>query len=133
MARITGKFASLHLGAGLVKAIDLFDVAFEGVTEVVTASIKGDKFERVIPSHGSARITAQAYVTNFAFHLQDVHDSADDLELLDFRMDLVDGSALFTTVTGSGYVSRVTLSAPRGLVVQNFEMVVDGSYVVTVA
>jgi hypothetical protein len=96
------------------------------------ASIKGDKFERVVPSHNSATITAQAYVTTYAFVIAEIYDAVNSGEQLAFRMDLIDANTAYTQISGTGYLASGTLSAPRGLVVQDFEMMVDGEWTITV-
>lgn len=131
MARKTGKLASLYLGVAPTRVGELFDWTFETNTENLVASIKGDAFERFVPSHNSARITAQRYLNTSAIMTQEVRDAAFLGEQITFRLDLIDGSASFSQLAGTGYFSRGALTAPRGAVVEDFEIIVDGEWAVT--
>jgi hypothetical protein len=137
MARITGKLASLYLvtpiAGTLAKVGDIFDWTFDATWEMANASVKGDVYERFQPSHASARITAQRYV-NTGAEIMDAVTTADANTLADhyaFRLDLIDASSSFTQIAGTAYIARNALSAPRGVVVENFEMQVDGLWTAT--
>jgi hypothetical protein len=131
MARIVGKNAALYLGASPVKVGDIFDWTFEATVENVPCSIKMDAYERFIPSFGTARLTAQRYVNTRTLLLNETLDAISNAEQQTFRLDLVDASGSFSQISGTGYINRAALAAPRGMVVDDFELVVDGIWAIT--
>lgn len=131
MARKTGKFGALYLGASPVKQGDLFDWKFDPVNELGNVSTKGDAFDRFLPIAGSSKFTAQRYVNTTATFVHGVYDAAKNATLLTFRLDLIDNDNTLTQISGTGYVERGALAAPRGMVVDDFEIQCDGEYTIS--
>jgi len=131
VARITGKLAALFLGGPLARVGDLFDWTFETPSEILDCSIKGDFFTRVVPSHNTSRITAQRYVNTSAIMTKEVYDCVTLGEQLAFRLDLIAADNTFSQISGTGYFARATLTAPRGMIVDGFEIAVDGEWTIT--
>lgn len=132
MARITGKYGALYLGASPTKQADVFDWKFDATNDVADCSIKGDAFDRFVTIKGAAKFTCQRYVITFGTFAHAVWDAAKNGTLLTFRLDLIDNTATFTQISGTGFVESGSLNAPRGLVVDDFSIVVDGEYTITV-
>lgn len=131
MARITGKFGAVYIGAGPSKVLDVFDWVFENTTEILDCTIKGDFFSRNIASLGSARFTARRYTEIGGTFALLVQDAALNNTQLNFRLDLVDANGTFDQIQGRGHVTRGGLTAPRGPVEDSLEVVFDGEYVIS--
>jgi hypothetical protein len=131
MARRTGKLAALWLGAPLSKVGDLFEWSFEENGEMLNCSIKGDLYERFVASHGNARITAKRYLNTSGIRTAALIDAVNNNQQVAFRLDIVDADAGNSQLSGFAFMSRVTLTAPRGMVVEDFEMQVDGAWAIT--
>lgn len=131
MARITGVFGAVYLGAniaGLSKVADIYDWVFDTTAETLDASIKMDAFQRVVPSHGTARFTAKRRVEDPAVGVVETLDAALVAERLAARLDLVDASGSFHQIRGHGYFTSGGLTAPRDAVDDTFEFIFDGEY-----
>lgn len=133
MARYTGKSAALYVAnAGTFSAVaDIYD--WEISTEVVThdVSIKGDKWERQIPSHGRGRLTAKRYVQTTLVLAQNILAAIDSGTRIDWAVVAIDtGVNNWTTnanvkIQGTGFIDRGSASAPRGPVQDNWELILD--------
>jgi hypothetical protein len=133
--RIVGKRAALYVFSGSWNYVaDIFDWTLEVETVVENASIKGDIAERQSPSHTRGRLTARRYVQGTLALANNVVNAAVNGTRLDWAVVTVDTipptTSGFTTnsfakAQGTGYVTRGTLSAPRGMVIDEWEMTLD--------
>jgi hypothetical protein len=133
--RIVGKRAALYVYSGSWNYVaDIFDWSVECETVTLDASIKGDVAERMIPSHTRGRLTARRYVQAGLALANNVVNAAVSGTRLDWAVVSVDtipptvsgftGNA-FAKIQGTGYVTRGTVDAPRGPVVDGWEVSFD--------
>ena len=133
--RLVGKRASLLIYSGSWSFVaDLYDWTLEAETVVYDAAIKGDLWERQIPSHGRGRLTARRYVQTTLALANNVLNAAVSGTRLDWALVVLDTipptPAYFSGNTnakmqGTGYVTRGTVAAPRGAVQDDWEMQLD--------
>src|SRR5438046_2238673 len=133
--RIVGKRAALYVFSGSWGYVaDLHDWTVEAETVTHDVSIKGDVAERMIPSHTRGRLTAKRYVQAGLALANNVINAAVNGTRLDWAVVSVDtipptvtgftGNA-FAKIQGTGYVTRGTVNAPRGPVVDEWELTFD--------
>jgi hypothetical protein len=139
--RIVGKRAALYVFSGSWNFVaDLFDWSVEVETTTADASIKGDVAARMIPINTHGRLTAKRYVQSTLALANNVVNAAVSGTRLDWAVVSVDtipptvsgftGNA-FAKIQGTGYVTRGTVSAPRGPVVDEWEVQLDTVPVLT--
>lgn len=144
--RKTGKLGALYLGTTLtstgiaVKVADVFDWTFESQAEVFECSIKEEQFDRYQPGGGNARLTVQGYVTALAKLSNQVLNSlsatgAGTRAAWKLAIISTDATAAATinpagnqVWQGFGWVTRGTMTAPRGMIVDTFEIQIDGEW-----
>lgn len=130
-ARITGRLGSvwIEVSGALVKVADVYDWTYEESLTTFNCTIKGEAFSRFRPGQNAARVTARRYVQAVAnaaiFTTQVEYAIATGLPL-QFTLYGVDGSTAFAYISGQGYVTRGTLSAPHEKMTDELEITVDG-------
>lgn len=130
MARITGISGAVYLGSPLTKFLDVYDWVFESTTDTQPVDIKGDYFHRFVADAGGARFTAKRRNQAFAI-FSPLAPIAASNNALAFRLDLVDASGSYTQITGSGIVTSGSVNAPRDVVDDTMELLVDGAWTQT--
>jgi hypothetical protein len=150
MPRLTGKNAALYLsfndGSSWAWVADLYDWVVEIQLITFAASIKGDRFDRRVPSHLEGRLTARRYVQSTSVLAASILAANNQLDgsfafsegqRIQWAVVGVDpafptagdasgfsGNAN-TKVQGTGYVDRAHLAAPRTQLEDDFEIQID--------
>lgn len=136
MPRLTGKEGSIYLAGSGTKLGDSFNWEYEGMQDVLDASIKGENWKRYVADVGHGRVRVQCYnstagaseVTNQL--TGSLVSAAGVGTQVDFVLHQIDGSA--AVVTGTGYVTRSQLHVARdGMITDEIEIEIDGKPTVT--
>lgn len=153
--RITGKLAALFLSpdssaspsdfSTAVKVADIIDWTLESTAETFECAVKNESYDRFESGGANARLTAQRYL------LVGTTDALNARTLSAVRVTTTAGRRIawqlspISTVTegqsigtgspsgaryafGFGWVVRGSLTAPRGMMVDSFEIQIDGEW-----
>lgn len=123
MARITGKNGALYVfnGSAWVLVLDNYEWEAEVETVTVDGSVKGDVFERQMPTHGRGRVRCRRYVEPGATLAlaNNVLNAISNGTRIDFALVSIDqGVSNFSSnpnvrVQSAGYVTRGTVRSPQ--------------------
>lgn len=150
MPRLTGKNGALYVsitdGASWLWVADLYEWMLDVRTITFPGSIKGDRFDRRVPSHSEGRLTARRYVTatsvlavlavaaNNVIGAGNVFTTGQRLAWAVVAVDpnFPQGGSPSTfdnnpavKAQGTGYVERGHLGAPRTQIEDDLEVILD--------
>lgn len=153
--RISGKLAALFLSPAsgssptdfstAVRVADIMDWTLESAAETFECSVKNESYDRYETGGANARLTAQRYL------LLGTTDLLNARVLAAVRVTTTAGLRIAWQITpistvaegaaigtgspsgaryafGFGWVTRGTLTAPRGMMVDSFEIQIDGEW-----
>ncbi len=153
--RISGKLAALFLSpdsstsptdfSTAVRIADIFDWALESTTETFECSVKNESYDRFESGGANARLTAQRYLlvgTTSELNsrvLSAVRVTTTAGRRIAWQLapisSVAEGAAIGTGAPtgaryafGFGWVVRGSLTAPRGMMVDSFEIQIDGEW-----
>jgi hypothetical protein len=129
--RITGKDGAVYLGTVPTLVLDVYDWTFSAETAPLQCDIKSDKYHKYIPDAGGAKFTAKRRVEASSVFAALVLDESTNYTQQLFRLDLIAANGSYTQITGQGYVSAGSLSAPHAAVDDTIEITFDGIWQMT--
>jgi hypothetical protein len=114
MPPITGNFGAVYLGASPVKVADTYDWTLELTAQVHRTSVKGDSWERTQSGRGNGTLTIDRYIATTAALTDDIIGQvAAGNTPITFQLDVVDSTAGFHRIEGTGYITRGTIAIPH--------------------
>lgn len=123
MARQTGKEGSFYVSG--VKIADVFDWTYDSSMEIYECTAKGETFQRVRPGAEKATVNVKRYIQTAAT-LTELVTSLGGVPI-EFILYLQDANNAKSKITGQGYVTRGSISAPHDKATDEIELTVDGA------